>query len=326
MTTDLKNQNADFLEVPVDFFAAETITDFELYIHAAGRYLLYASSPYTWSEGERNRLLEQDHRVLYYSKNDQEKLDVYKRIVGLRAPEETIEGARRLSKLTELAADVTRIIHQHGLSMSSIGKFQSISRDMTQSIKKDKSAALALDHLLSHDQYTYFHSARVAVYAISIALEMSMSDDSELETIALGCLLHDVGKSKIDISIINKEGHLTEDEWLEIKSHTLYGQEMLNNSTLKTTAREIILHHHERLDGSGYPHQLQSSEILKEVSIASFSDVFDALTTTRSYQSSRTRYEAMDLIRFKLLKNLDQDVYKAMVSLLTQSSDDTAAS
>jgi putative two-component system response regulator len=101
-----------------------------------------------------------------------------------------------------------------------------------------------------------------------------------------------------------------------MKQHPVYGDDVVKGSLLAVTPREIILHHHERFDGTGYPHNLAERELLEEVKIAAFADVFDALTTNRPYQVSRTRFEALDFIRHKLLKNIHRDSFQAMVELL----------
>ena len=133
---------------------------------------------------------------------------------------------------------------------------------------------------------------------------------------ALGSLLHDAGKSKIDERILHKNGALTAKEWDDIRRHPEYGVTMLQSSGLGLVPREIVLHHHERFDGSGYPHKLTSNQIIEEVKIAAFADVFDALTTNRPYQVTRSRFEALALIRDKLLPNVHQESYNAMVDLL----------
>src|SRR5206468_5824975 len=111
----------------------------------------------------------------------------------------------------------------------------------------------------------------------------------------------------------------TQSEWDLMKQHPVFGEAIVADSLLAVVPREIILHHHEKLDGTGYPHQLTERELLEEVKIAAFADVFDALTTNRPYQVSRTPFEAMEFIKHKLLKNMHKDSYGALVSILAAS-------
>jgi HD-GYP domain-containing protein (c-di-GMP phosphodiesterase class II) len=165
------------------------------------------------------------------------------------------------------------------------------------------------------------HSARVASYALALAMEMGQTDKIQLQAMAAGCIFHDIGKSKIDLTILNKNGPLTNDEWTLIKKHPEFGEQLVHDGFLGVVPLEIILHHHERLDGGGYPHKLTAKDILMEVRIASFADTFDALTTNRTYQAGRSRYEALDLIRHRFLEQLDKDCYKAMVLILKRASE-----
>ena len=123
-------------------------------------------------------------------------------------------------------------------------------------------------------------------------------------------------KAKIDKKILDQKAKLSQQDWTIIKKHPENGLAMVANVRIGLVPSEIILHHHERNDGGGYPHGLTASELLTEVKVAAFADVFDALTTKRPYQKTRTRYEALDFVRFHLLDTVDREVFKAFVSLL----------
>src|SRR5690606_10312314 len=98
----------------------------------------------------------------------------------------------------------------------------------------------------------------------------------------------------------------------------VFGDEIVAGSILDVVPRSIILQHHERLDGSGYPNNLSGREQLEEVKIAAFADLFDALTTNRPYQKAISKYQALDFIRHRLLHNLHKDSYRAMVEILAK--------
>ncbi|MCX6118597.1 MAG: HD domain-containing protein, partial [Proteobacteria bacterium] len=222
----------------------------------------------------------------------------------------------RLLQLTDVGAQLTRILYDYPLSPSSLAKGTEVANQMVDVMEQDITCVAALGKLASHDWYTYYHSARVAAYAIAIAIEMGLTDRDQLRELSLGCLFHDVGKSKIKLEILNKTGPLNTEEWSEIRNHPEYGVLIIDSSRFSLIPREIILHHHERLDGGGYPHKLTVNELLQEVRIAAFADTFDALTTNRPYQVGRSRYEALDLIRHRFLMQLDPECYKAMVEIL----------
>jgi len=165
--------------------------------------------------------------------------------------------------------------------------------------------------------YTYLHSVRVSAYATAIASQMGLTNREDLKNIALGALFHDVGKAAVPLTIINKTGPLLEHEWKMMKSHPTEGLKKITDTVLHHVCREIVIHHHERLNGSGYPHALTKDSLLQEVQIATLADIYDALTSSRSYQNKRTRFEALDFIKNKLLHtDVSADAYKALIECL----------
>jgi HD-GYP domain-containing protein (c-di-GMP phosphodiesterase class II) len=111
----------------------------------------------------------------------------------------------------------------------------------------------------------------------------------------MGGLLHDVGKRKIDYNIINKASALTREEWEEVKKHPTYGKEVLEEvPAIPTETRKIVYEHHENFDGTGYPNKLKEDDISPLARIVSIADVFDALTTDRSYHKAVPPQEALD--------------------------------
>jgi HD-GYP domain-containing protein (c-di-GMP phosphodiesterase class II) len=115
-------------------------------------------------------------------------------------------------------------------------------------------------------------------------------------------------------------GPLSNGEWEVMRSHPVLGHTTVKDSILSHVPREIILHHHEKLDGSGYPDGLDRNSILGEVQIACLADIFDALTSSRSYQQKRSRYEALDFIKHKMLtqKAVAHDPYRALIQCLAK--------
>jgi putative nucleotidyltransferase with HDIG domain len=294
----------------------DTSTDFDLYIQVAGELILYAASPYKWTAAESSRLQQQGHEVLYFAKVDLAKVEAYRAISAMPPLSSAEDPGTRLVDLTGAAAELTRVLFDHPLSPAALERGRSIAEAMVKTIGFDPQSVQALGLLSRHDEYTYVHSARVAAYALAMALHLSLRDESHLLQIGLGCLFHDIGKSRIDLAVLNKSGKLTEAEWLLMRKHPEFGQSMVTETSLPYVATEIILHHHERPDGSGYPHQLKSQELMAEVRLAAFADIFDALTTNRPYQQAMSRYQALDYVKHKLLKTVDPDSFRAMVEIM----------
>ncbi|HEU4565030.1 MAG TPA: HD domain-containing phosphohydrolase [Gemmatimonadaceae bacterium] len=144
----------------------------------------------------------------------------------------------------------------------------------------------------SADSYTYGHCARVAEFALSVARGLGL-DETDLTTIRLGAYLHDVGKVRIPHEILNKPGRLTSEEFAIMQMHPVYGAELLAGIDFPWDIKPIIRWHHEKVDGSGYPDRLRGDEIPLSAQIICVADVYDALTTTRSYRAAMTADEAL---------------------------------
>jgi putative nucleotidyltransferase with HDIG domain len=144
----------------------------------------------------------------------------------------------------------------------------------------------------SADGYTFGHSERVAQYAYAVSAELGW-DDYERTTVRIGAYLHDLGKVRVPHEILNKPGPLTPEERETMQLHPLYGLEMLGSVEFPWPVKPIIRSHHEKIDGTGYPDRLRGDEIPVAAQVICIADVYDALTTTRSYRGAFTHDAAM---------------------------------
>jgi diguanylate cyclase (GGDEF)-like protein len=150
------------------------------------------------------------------------------------------------------------------------------------------SLALAVD---AKDQFTQGHSHKVSSYAVLLAEAIGL-DGPEIETIRLGGMLHDVGKVGIVESILNKSGPLNSEEWEVMKRHVEYGSKLLEPLRGIQSIREMVAHHHEFYDGSGYPEGLAGDRIPLGARIIAIADAYDTITSERTYKKARTPEEA----------------------------------
>ena len=158
------------------------------------------------------------------------------------------------------------------------------------------------------DRYTQGHCVRVADVACAIAAESGV-DGMALFWFRIGALLHDVGKIGIPEEVLNKPGKLDDAEWTLMRSHTTVGVEMLAGVEFPWDVTPLVLSHHERWDGKGYPHGLAGEAIPLVARILCVADVYDALTSTRSYKRSFTHAEAMDIMRKDVGTMFDPKVF-----------------
>ncbi|MES0856981.1 diguanylate cyclase [Geobacillus sp. G4] len=150
---------------------------------------------------------------------------------------------------------------------------------------------------LSKDVYTYRHSKRVFKYALEFGSRLDELTDHERQTLILGALIHDIGKIEVPRDILNKRGKLEKHEWEIIKKHVTWGREIVAAEKRFDDLLPLVELHHERYDGKGYPYGLKGEEIPKLARILCIIDSFDAMTTERPYQPTKTFEEALEEIK-----------------------------
>lgn len=173
-----------------------------------------------------------------------------------------------------------------------------------------------VDEVEKKDRYTYKHSKRVSEYAVKIAKKLKLPKD-RLENLYLASLLHDIGKINTPEEILNKPGKLTDEEFAIIKRHPLDGAEMVKELYYEEIST-IIVQHHERLNGSGYPNRLIGDDILLEARIIAVSDTFDAMTEDRAYRQALNIQFAVDELIKLSDTHYDRLVVEAFVEILRE--------
>ncbi|TRX57289.1 two-component system response regulator [Thalassomonas sp. M1454] len=169
------------------------------------------------------------------------------------------------------------------------------------------------------DNETGMHVIRMSWYAKFLAEEINANDEW-VDLVFNAAPMHDIGKIGIADSILLKPGKLNEHEWIEMQRHVEYGAEILgtHQSPLLSMAVEICLYHHEKFDGTGYPHQLKGEEIPLSARIVALADVYDALTSERPYKKSWSAEEAMEYIEQQSGKHFDPELVPAFKNCLTK--------
>ncbi|OGP79380.1 MAG: phosphohydrolase [Deltaproteobacteria bacterium RBG_16_64_85] len=172
---------------------------------------------------------------------------------------------------------------------------------------------------------TALHSRRVREYTMLLTRRMRLKDEAALLNIAIGALLHDVGKIGVPDHVLLKQGELTEEEWREIRRHPELGATLIDRIPFLAGAREIVLAHHERYDGSGYPKGLVGAEIPRGARIFAVADVFDALTTDRPYRAALSYQEAAEFITKESGTHFDPAVVDAFLAVPFRNWEETAS-
>ncbi len=229
--------------------------------------------------------------------------------------QQELEAARKLQAKSKAA--VTSMFNEVRMGNAiKVSEAAPLVEEISQSITRNPEAFLNLARLKTKDDYTYMHSVAVCALMIALGKQLGLTG-ADLKEVGLAGLLHDVGKMMIPDDILNKPGKLTDEEFEIIKGHPLKGWELLHGSPdITATALDVCLHHHERVDGKGYPHKLSGDKLTFFARMGAVCDVYDALTSNRCYKNG---WEPADTIR-KMAEwkdgHFDERVFQAFVKTI----------
>lgn len=200
------------------------------------------------------------------------------------ALEEELERAKRLRSRS--AETMRRLFEQLRFGNAiDTGPCADLVEEVVQSIDRHPHALSSLVRLKSADEYTYVHSVAVCALMVSLARQLGL-DDAQCREAGLAGMLHDLGKAVMPQEILNKPGKLTDEEFDIIKQHPRRGYELLlTNGQTQDGITDVCLHHHERVDGTGYPDRLSGEQISLVARMGAICDVYDAVTSNRPYKA-----------------------------------------
>ena len=173
--------------------------------------------------------------------------------------------------------------------------------------------AMAVD---AKDKYSRGHLDRVTDYVVMIGKKMGL-DEGDMNTLRDGARLHDLGKIGIPDEVLLKEGALSDEDWVIMRRHPEIGESIIKPVRSLQHLCDLIRHHHEKLDGTGYPDRLKGDEITALARILAVADIYDALSTDRSYRSKRSKEEAFALMR-SMKDHLDQDIVATFIESMLE--------
>jgi putative nucleotidyltransferase with HDIG domain len=193
---------------------------------------------------------------------------------------------------------------------------QKLVEEITDSVSRNPGALISLARLKTADDYTYMHSVAVCALMIALAKQLGL-DEEQTRKLGIAGLLHDLGKALMPMEVLNKPGKLTDEEFAIIKTHPEEGYKLLLSSTgADEIALDVVLHHHEKTDGSGYPKRLKDAEISLHAKMGAVCDVYDAITSNRPYKAGWDPAESLRRMAEWANGHFDPTVFQAFVKSL----------
>lgn len=197
--------------------------------------------------------------------------------------------------------------------ISGYGEIEALAGDMTSSVMRNPGALVSLAGLKDKDDYTFMHCVSVGTFMIALGRCLGLDADAMRAAGAAG-LMHDVGKACIPDEILNKPGKLTDVEFKIIRGHPELGHRMLLEAGHPDNAAlDVVIHHHERLDGAGYPHRLKGEQVSLLARMGAVADVYDAVTSDRCYHKAMSPSAALKMLMASAGTHFDKTVVQAFV-------------
>ncbi len=262
---------------------------------------------------EEKRKVVTSKKSLYILKIDREQYIEFCELQNsLKKKEKYEENTKKLyTKATSVIAE----IYNNPETLGGYEKTKDVVNDLVHNILDDNFSMRSLMKITTHDFYTHTHSLNVSVYALSLGVHLKLSE-KELALLGEAALLHDLGKSKIAKEIINKNGILTDEEFSKMKKHPELGFHLAVQMGIKDkNILYAIRHHHEKIDGSGYPSKLRGDSIPLFARIVGLCDIFDALTSKRSYKAAMSTFDALRLMKTDMHNHVDLKLLNEMIKM-----------
>lgn len=209
-------------------------------------------------------------------------------------------------------AEGIQFIYNSPDSKEAVQATTSIADDLLHAINSNDAIALDISALKTSDEYTFKHSVDVATIAMIVAKQQGHSE-KEIHEIGVTGLLHDIGKTKVPLEILNKPGRLDDHEFAIMKQHSVYGYQMVRERNEFSPAVCLgVLQHHEKINGSGYPMGVDDSKLSPYARVLAVADIYDALVTERPYKAAYSQRDAVEMI---MSMTMELDIH-AMKSFL----------
>lgn len=308
-----------FIDMPLETLQLNSIVNFDLYLKMGRKYLFYRQNQLPFTEEHKDNLLSNRVKTIYVNFGQRDAyLDYVEQHLTSIIANEKLSMKERAGLVYNSATKLVKDIIENPSSSDVLKRSKNFIENKVNFILKDENSFRSVVRLMSHDYYTYTHSVNVCTFCIAMATHrLGIQDVDILKELGTGAVLHDLGKSRIDKSILTRPRSLTPEEWAIMKQHPQWGLDIVqSHGEISDIIKTVILSHHEKCDGSGYPAGLKDGEIPFYAKVGCLVDVYDALTTKRPYRGKLQPFEALAVMRDEMKNSLDKDLLVELIQLL----------
>lgn len=285
-------------------------------------FQLYAAAGERITEAHRRSLLEHGVRHVYISARDRDRFEAYvEDHLGARLGDPRLRQAEKAKAIHASCAAIIARVFQERLPAAGGEDLQARLRTVVEegvAFLARPDALKTMAAFISHDYKTWSHCLQVFVYAVAL-LQTYDPPREELVAAGQGALLHDIGKLNIPLHILVKTGRLTDQERQTMQQHPLHGVSLCSHLALPGLALNVMLFHHERMDGKGYPAGMKGADIPLAVRAVTICDIYDAITSNRPYGRALRPYRALAVMQNEMRGAIDLEVFRRFIGVLANA-------
>ncbi|MCF7811899.1 HD domain-containing protein [bacterium] len=312
-------EKPDFIPIALSSLRTDAIINTQLYIKiGADKFVKYREVNIIFDDDIRHRLNESGHSHIYVTGKDSNSMNNYleTNLINVLANNK-IENKEKASVLYETTTWLTRELMSDPRSKEGVVQSRRLVENTVDFILSNAKIHSFLVQLSSYDYYTYTHQIDVMVHAVTIGKELNLNSAEELLDLGQSAMLHDVGKSYINPKIIKKTGKLNEHEWIEMQEHPDLGYSALaSTNAISENVLHSVRHHHEYLNGTGYPKKLSGDQINLNTQIITCADIYSALTTRRVYRPALKTFPALSIMKEMVGTKISKHIFESFVKVL----------
>lgn len=297
-----------------------TLGEFKVFLRQQNGYVLYTTDNESFNDKHKRVLHDSGIKEIYIQSEQREQYDRYiERNLGGILDDDALPMEERAQVLLSASCSLIQESFDSRLpqtvSKRHYRRIISLVKN-TLPFLSQENALKALSQFISHDYQTFSHCVQVFVLSASILNTYDVEPDI-IEQCGVGALMHDLGKTRIPLKILNKPGKLTPEEREVVNQHPLHGISMCTGAALQHMTLNCILFHHERVDGAGYPSGMEGDEIPLPVRVLTVCDIYDAITSDRPYAKGVLPFNALKIMSEEMRSAIDLDVLKRLITILS---------
>lgn len=303
--------------VPVDMLLVDSPLPCDIYLRQKGKLKRVLEKGKNFTVGIKAAFANADVTDVLISQDDVD--DYYRYIDGIRQNnirEKQKQLRAQSADIYSGASDAMKNLLREPESSTHLNEAIKIVDKAVDFVLSDSFSINALTEASSKDYHTCTHSVDTAIFALGFGAHLGLNKN-DLYNLGQAALFHDIGKSRVDPAIIDKDGILTEDEFDQVKKHSLYGYFILKSH--KITNQDVlngVRYHHEKYDGSGYPDKLRGKEIPLFAQIIAMADVFSAISTQKSYRDALSSFDAINIMKNSMIHAFDGRLFMEFIQFM----------